>query len=184
MFQADCDLEDISNFHHISTLLDFRLAALAILISRVELVGHLVWMMPQNWFIMAPISASIVTGCSRLLHFSIPVARQHQINKINNKLHLHFAPTGPNWPQLVPTFCAAPPAGPGIEEGAGALRGWDTGRLRPEVCTVCTVQFQGHLTDLRSIMPWAFSMSFVCGSTATWSQGVVSWKEEKSWTWW
>ena len=102
MFQADCDLEDISNFHHISTLLDFRLAALAILISRVELVGHLVWMMPQNWFIMAPISASIVTGCSRLLHFSIPVARQHQINKINNKLHLHFAhsdPTGPNWSQ-------------------------------------------------------------------------------------
>lgn len=48
MFQADCDLEHISNFHDISTLLDFRLAALAILISRVELVGHLVWMMPQN----------------------------------------------------------------------------------------------------------------------------------------
>ena len=101
MFQADCDLEDISNFHHISTLLDFRLAALAILISRVELVGHLVWMMPQNWFIMAPISASIVTGCSRLLHFSIPVARQHQINKINNKLHLHFAPTAPTGPNIL-----------------------------------------------------------------------------------
>lgn len=67
-----------------------------------------------------------------------------------------FRPFRPNWPQLVPTFCAAPPAGPGIEEGAGALRGWDTGRLRPEVCTVCTVQFQGHLTDLRLIHAMSF----------------------------